>query len=175
MDTFPELTTERCRLRQIRPSDQAAVFQGLSHPEVIPYYGVSFSTFEENAEQMRWYADLEANQTGIWWAICDRHDGTFFGAGGFNGWDHTHRKAEIGFWLLPVAWGRGLMQEVMPEICRYGFDRMQLHRIEGFVESENVRCKNAMAKLPFHHEGTMRDCEMKNGKWISVDIYALVH
>jgi len=49
---------------------------------------------------------------------------------------------------------------------------MDLHRIEGFVETDNVNCKNAMKKLDFIHEGTMKDCEIKNGKFISLDIYA---
>lgn len=174
MNSFPERFTERCLLRQIRPDDQRHIFNGLSHPQVIPYYGVQYSTFEATAEQMKWYADLEAQNTGIWWAICDRLDGTFFGAGGLNGRDAMHQKAEIGLWLLPEHWGKGLMQEVMPVIWNYGFEHMDLHRIEGFVESDNQLCKAAMSRLPFHHEGTMRECEMKQGKRISLEIYALL-
>ena len=64
------------------------------------------------------------------------------------------------------------MREVIPLICSYGFDHLGLHRIEGFVESNNQNCKRAMAKLDFEHEGTMKDCEVKNGEYISIDIYA---
>lgn len=64
------------------------------------------------------------------------------------------------------------MTEAMPLICHYGFDQLHLHRIEGFVESNNTNCKKAMEKLDFQYEGTMRDCEIKNGKFISLDIYA---
>jgi len=42
------------------------------------------------------------------------------------------------------------------------------------VETENINCKKAMAKLDFNHEGTMEDCELKNGKYISLDIYAKI-
>lgn len=83
-----------------------------------------------------------------------------------------HKKAEIGLWLLPDFWGKGIMSEVMPLICKYAFEELGIHRVEGFVESENRNCKNAMAKLDFQHEGTMKDCEMKNGKFITIDIYA---
>ena len=31
-----------------------------------------------------------------------------------------------------------------------------------------------MKKLDFTHEGTMRECEIKNGKFISLDIYAKI-
>ena len=64
------------------------------------------------------------------------------------------------------------MQEAMPLIWNYGFDQLNLHRIEGIVETENINCKKAMAKLDFVHEGTMRECEVKNGRLISLDIYA---
>lgn len=66
------------------------------------------------------------------------------------------------------------MKEAMPLICNYGFENLELNRIEGFVESENTNCKNAMAKLDFQYEGTMKDCEIKNDKFISLDIYAKV-
>ena len=44
--------------------------------------------------------------------------------------------------------------------------------MEGLVETDNENCKRAMSKLDFTYEGTMKDCEIKNGKFISLDIYA---
>lgn len=67
-----------------------------------------------------------------------------------------------------------IKKEAMPLICNYGFNNLGLHRIEGIVETENKNCKNAIAKLNFKHEGTMKECEVKNGKFISLDIYAMV-
>jgi len=37
---FPEIETPRFFLKQIVADDQAFIFKGLSHPEVIPFYGV---------------------------------------------------------------------------------------------------------------------------------------
>ncbi len=70
--------------------------------------------------------------------------------------------------------GQGIMQEAMPLICDYGFNHLALHRIEGLVESDNINCKKAMAKLDFEYEGTMKDAEIKNGKFISLDFYAKI-
>ncbi|MEQ8582658.1 MAG: GNAT family N-acetyltransferase [Marinoscillum sp.] len=169
---FPILESERLRLRQFVDSDLENVFKGLSHPDIIKYYGISFSSLEATKEQMIWFADLEKNETGMWWAVCSKEDGRFLGAGGLNGWSKENRKAEIGFWLLPENWGKGFMTEAIPLIFNHAFDHMGLHRIEGFVETENVNCKKALAKLKFHLEGTMHDCEIKNGQFISLDIYS---
>ena len=171
---FPIIKTERLLHRQFVDNDLENVFKGLSHPEIIKYYGVSFQTLEATKEQMTFFADLEKNETGIWWAVCSADNKTFYGAGGLSSLNKEHKKAEIGFWLISEFWGNGIMKEAMPLICNYGFDNLELHRIEGFVESENKNCKNAMAKLDFQHEGTMKECEIKNGKFISLDIYAKV-
>lgn len=169
---FPIIKTERLLLRQFADSDLENVFEGLSHPEVIKYYGVSFRTLEATKEQMLFFADLEKNNTGIWFAICSVDNKTFYGAGGLNNLSEEHKKAEIGFWLIPSFWGHGIIKEAIPLVCNYGFNDLELHRIEGFVESENKNCKSVMAKLDFQYEGTMKDCEIKNGKFVSLDIYA---
>ncbi|MEM9546949.1 MAG: GNAT family N-acetyltransferase [Bacteroidota bacterium] len=172
---YPILESERTILRQFDASDLIHVFKGLSHPEVIKYYGVSFLTLEATKEQMEWFRDLERTETGIWWAICKESSGEFLGAGGLCELSKEHKKAEIGFWLLPEYWGKGYMSEVMPLILNYAFDVLHLHRIEGFVESENENCKRAMKRLNFTLEGTMRDSEIKNGQFISVDIYSKIN
>lgn len=172
---FPTITTKRLLLRQLLDTDLENVFRGLSHPDIIKYYGVSFNSIEATKEQMTWFADLENNGTGIWWAVCSLDNKEFYGAGGLNGIMKEHKKAETGFWLIRDYWGQGIMKEAMPVICNYGFDKLGLHRIEGIVETENENCRKAMAKLDFGYEGTMKECEIKNGKFISLDIYAMLN
>jgi len=169
---FPILESERFILRQFVDLDLENVYRGLSHPDIIKYYGISFDSLEATKEQMKWFADLEKHGNGIWWAVCAKEDGRFLGAGGLNDLSMEHKKAEIGFWLLPENWGRGIMTEAMSQIFDYAFGTIGLHRIEGYVETENIKCKKAVAKLNFNLEGTMIDCEVKNGVFISVDIYA---
>lgn len=162
------ITTSRFLLRRIVRSDIQNIYNGLSNPLVIKHYGVSYDSLEAAKQQMTWYESPRQ----CWWAICSIADGTFYGAGGLNDLSPEHQKAELGLWLLPEFWGKGIMKEVVPSICDYGFEELALHRIEGFIDADNQNCKRAMAKLDFQYEGTMRDCEMKNGQYVSVDIYA---
>ena len=169
----PTLTTERFLIRPIEDSDLHHVFKGLSHPDVIKYYGVSYQSLESTEEQMEFYRKLVETETGMYWAICSRDNGIVYGVGGFNNLSHAHRKAEVGFWLFPEFWGQGIMNETMPTICNYAFEELKLHRIEGFIESDNQSCINSIERLGFNYEGTMKECEMKNGKFIDLAIYAL--
>jgi len=170
----PEIKTKRLLLRPFQPDDLENVFRGLSHPDIIPHYGVRYDSLDATKAQMEFFFDLEKNGTGMWWAICSLDNSIFYGAGGLNSLSKEHKKAEIGFWLLPEYWGKGILSEAMPLICSYGFNQLGLHRIEGFVESKNENCKNAMKKSSFKLEGTMVDCEIKDGHFISLDIFALL-
>lgn len=172
MPHFPELHTNRLLLRRFTENDLENVFKGLSHPKVTQYYGVSYPTMEATKTQMQFFEDLERNGTGLWWAICDRRDHTFFGAAGYSSLSKEHQKAELGYWLLPDFWKMGIINEALPQVCSYGFRQLGLHRIEALVETENESSQNALQKLGFVREGTMRDCEIKNGKFISLDIYS---
>ena len=167
-------STERLILRPIGDGDFEHVFIGLSDPEVIRYYGVRYHSRKTALEQMQWFADLVANRTGIWWALCTAEHKTFIGAAGLNNLDRTNGKAEIGFWLLPNYWGKGYASEAIGAIVAHAFEAMSLHRLEAHVETENVRSRRTLEKTGFQYEATLRDCEMKDGKFISLDILSLL-
>jgi ribosomal-protein-alanine N-acetyltransferase len=144
----------------------SSLFADVIH--VIKYYGINFDSLEATKKQMIWFAEKKQ----IWWAICSLDNQIFYGAGGLSDINLKEKKAEIGLWLLPNFWGKGIMKEVLPLISDYGLKKLKLNRIEGFVETDNLNCKNAMAKLDFKNEGTIKDFEIKNGKSISVAVYA---
>lgn len=166
-----QLKTEKIFIREIESYDIENVFKGLSNPDIVKYYGVSFTSLAETKTQMDWFADAKQQ----WFAICDVKSTTFFGAGGFNDICLQNRKAEIGFWLFPEYWGKGIMKEAIPLLCNYAFTNLQLHRIEGFVDSKNENCKRALSKLDFQFEGTMKDCELKQDQFISLEIYSKIN
>jgi len=166
------IITERLLLRPFVESDLDEVFKGLSHPDIIKYYGISFDSREAAKEQMIWYRELEENRTGIWWAVCSSDNLNFMGAAGLNNLNKEHQKAELGFWLMPEHWGKGVISEALPFVFNYGFEKLGLHRIEAIVETENLNSKRVMESLSFHHEGTLKECEFKDGRFISLDLYA---
>lgn len=61
----PKRTTEHLLLQEIKPEDQSFIFEGLSYPEVIPFYGVRYDSLEATDAQMKWYEQLVNVGTGI--------------------------------------------------------------------------------------------------------------
>ena len=175
MQSFQTLRTENYLLRQIVDADLENIFLGLSNPEVFKYYGISYSTLEETKEQLKFYRELEQNETGIWWAICSLNNDIFYGAIGFNNQNLIHRNAEIGYWLLPQYWGKGIIENVLPTVCNFAVQELKLHRIVAMIESENIASRKTIEQFGFNHEGTMKQCEFKDGRWIDLDIFALIN
>jgi len=169
---FPVLRTKRLLLRQFVDADLMNVFKGLSNPEVIKFYGVSYRTLGETKAQIEFFAGLEKTKTGIWWAICSAENKTFYGAAGINDIKHEHQKGQIGFWLLEEHWKKGIVTEALPVILQFAFETLQLHRIEAIIENENLASKKIVEKLDFACESVMKECEIKNGKFIDLCIYA---
>ena len=170
---FPEIETRNFNLRRFAASDVNEVFRALGNPQVTKYYGVHYNSLEDCNAQMEYFNEVETSGKGFWWAVCNK-DGILLGAAGLYQHQPQHRKAETGFWLLPEYHRQGIMHEVMPAICLYGFYVMKLRRIEAFVEKGNEASVLFLQELGFKNEGLMRDAEIKNGAFISIHVFSLL-
>ena len=161
-------------LREVQPEDQAFVFEGLSHPDVIHHYGVRYDTFEAAKEQMDWYESIWKEGTGISWIIMEKETGDRIGDVCVYNYKKEHHKAEVGIWLLPQFWKKGYASEALSASVTYWQKEKRLHRMEAFVEEGNEASARLFAKAGFVYEGTMKDCERKNGRYISLKIYGRI-
>ena len=171
---FPTLITKHLFLQQVMPEDKQFIFEGLSHPQVIPFYGARYDSFEATKAQMDWYEKIYAEETGISWKIVDRDTAEKLGDISIYLYKSEHKKAEIGFWLLPQYWNRGFASEAMRVVVDYCRNERGIHRLEAFVEEGNNASKRVLEKAGFDYEGKMKDCEIKNGKFINLLVYALL-
>lgn len=170
----PQLTTQRFELQDIAAEDQQFVFEGLSHPQVIPFYGVRYNSFEATKTQMEFYDSLVKNGTGHWWKVVAKVTGERVGAIGYNNYSIQHNKAEVGYWLLPQYWKQGIISEVFPVVIDHLLNEIKVHRIEALVEEGNNDSNRSLERVGFIYEGTMRDCEIKEGSYISLRLYSLL-
>lgn len=171
---FQNLSTPRFLLTQIVATDQQFIFEGLSDPRVIPFYGVRYDSFEATRAQMEFYDTIRRDRTGCHWKIVSRDTNEPVGVCGINGYSVEHEKAEIGYWLLPAHWQKGIMREVLPVLIEHVFANWKIHRLEAVIEEGNDTSSRLSEKLGFTYEGTMRDSEIKLGKRISLRMYSLL-
>lgn len=79
------------------------------------------------------------------------------GTCGYHNWNRKHAKAEIGYELSIQSWGKGLMSEALKEMIAYGFESMNLNRIEAVVYPENGASIRTLEKQGFKKEGLLEE------------------
>jgi ribosomal-protein-alanine N-acetyltransferase len=174
-DPFPTLETPRLVLRQIVAEDLPVMFRIQSDREVVRYFGRPADASPEDTQKR-----LELILTGvrecssIRWALTPRDSGELVGSGGFWRWDKAHRWAEIGYELLPSHWGKGLMPEALVAMIRFGFERMELHRVEANIDPANVASRRVLEKLRFVCEGVKRENWYYEGQYTDTAHYGLL-
>ncbi len=170
---YPQLETDRFYLKKIEREDQPFIFEGLSHPMVIPYYGVRYYTLKATKSQMEFYEHIWKEQTGCWWKIVQKDTGKSVGACGMNFYNAMQEKAEIGYWLLPKYWKQGIMQEVLPEMINHLFATWKLKKIEAVIEEGNTASMQLTKKLGFKFEGNSTEKSVKEGRKINLLLFSL--
>lgn len=155
--SFPLLTSERLRLRQIQPEDAEDLFATFGDEEVMEFYGHPVHKNVDDSrelirQQQQWYAQRE----GIRWGITLKGTEKVIGSCGLYFFDRESRHAETGYELNRAYWRQGIVSEALSVMLTYAFNELDLNRIEAIVDAENVRSAGLLRKLGFTHEGTLR-------------------
>ena len=174
---FPRLTTDRLVLREMTLDDVEWYLEHFSTPEVVEGSGfpapVDIEAAKEELEQ--YILKPWSEGTGLRWGIELKDEPKLIGSAGFYKWEaDPHRKAEIGYDLNPVHWGKGIMREALEAIIDYGFVEMNLNRISLLVISSNERSLRLAHRLGFVQECVMRENAFFNGRFIDDVMFSLL-
>ena len=88
--------------------------------------------------------------------------------------DVYRRSAELGYWLSPAYWGKGIMTEAVRRICAEGFARWNVARIYAEPFAANAASRRVLEKCGFALEGIKKMSVYKNGAFSDSCMYALV-
>ncbi|MEP6506452.1 MAG: GNAT family protein, partial [Betaproteobacteria bacterium] len=162
---FPELLTERLRLREAVATDAPALFAIQGDHDAMKWFGsdppadlASATRIIENFATMR-----QTPTPGIRWAITERdREDTLIGTCGLFRWNRGWRVCLTGYELARAAQGRGYMREALRAAYAWGFEAMSLDRIEAQVHPENTPSLALLKSLGFVEEGLLREA----GLWL---------
>lgn len=144
-------TTERLILRELLPSDDEAMFEMESDPEVHRYLGNRpKQTIEEVREVIALIRQQYIDNGIARWAAVEKATGEFVGWTGLkhikvpeNGHDDFH---DVGYRLLRKHWYKGYATESTKASLRYAFEEMGLQEVIGTANVENTRSRKALEK-----------------------------
>ena len=177
--SFPILTTERLLLRELLPTDAAAVLLFRGDPEVQRYDDPPIQTLQEASEfilDMRVTCAAQQQQV---WAVTVHGNDTVIGLVTLQFPEHRgdtyHRRAELGYGLAQSSWGQGIGSEAVRAVLQYGFEVLKLNRIYADTIADNFRSVRMLERLGFVREGARREHSLEeDGRFHDSALYGLL-
>jgi len=147
---FPELTTGRFILREINESDAPLIHELRSDQETNALIGRENTNSIADAVLFieRIKSGVQRNDN-IYWIICFENSPDLIGTIGIWNFDISAQAAEIGYELLSGFRRQGIMTEVLPRVAQFGFEQMELKRINAFCSDHNFNSIKLLEKCGF--------------------------
>lgn len=151
---FPVLKTERLVLRQLRYEDGADI-HAYFNEELARFYDWWPKTLADGRGFVRFFKTGYQEEQSIRWGITLKPHDKVIGTLGFSDFDHFSR-AELGYELAIEYQHKGIMSEALKAIIPFGFNEMEMHRIQASVFLENTASIRLLEKLGFKREGILQ-------------------
>lgn len=161
--------------RDFSPSDLPVLARAMGDTRLTAFYGLETAHSDAQAiaqEQLDWYEALASEGSGWWQAVLLA--GNVIAAVGIYDHDDESDSAELGYWLLPEHWGQGWMDKALRQWLPGAFAQLGLHSLVAYVEPQNAASTRLLARLGFCHEGLLRDCSKREGRYVSLHRHSLL-
>lgn len=171
---IPTLHTDRLILRSLGPSDALTVRRLAGDRAVasttlnIPHPYPEGAAEEWIATHAPRWEDREALVLGV----RTEEDG-IVGAIGLE-LCLEHRRAELGYWIGVPFWNRGYATEAAEAVLDFGFDTLDLNRVEAQALTRNPASERVLEKLGMKREGVRRQHIVKWDTAEDVALYAVL-
>jgi len=175
---------ERLTLRLVEPQHAEAIFDAMQTSRThigrwMPWVAVTHCVEDTRAfceRSLREFAERKQL------ALSVIEDGKVVGGTGWTDWViHDPAKmgisggwADIGYWLIESAVGRGIMTRCVHKLLDVAFTEYGMHRITIRAEPGNERSNALPRRLGFTHEGTLRRVCRWNGRWVDHELYSML-
>ncbi|MBZ9637412.1 GNAT family N-acetyltransferase [Clostridium sp. FP1] len=174
-DIFPELESERVIYREVTLEDVEDIFKIYSDPQVAKYdWYKPMATKEDALSKINQYKEEFQNKEEITWGIARKNDDKIIGYCCFFAFDNDSRRSEIGYGFNRDEWNKGYATEAIKILVKFGFEVMNLNRVEATVTLGNDASVKALKKANFLQEGIVRERSIMKGKFEDDVILAII-
>lgn len=154
-----DIKTERLHIRSVRLSDLQEVHALHSSPDVDKYNTLGIP---ESLEQTRdllceWVLSSGKSEGKSFICAVENEDGSFIGLIALNTGREIYQSAEVWFKYQKEYWGNGYATEALEAMIDFGFDELNLHRIEAGCAVENLGSKKVLERVGMVQEGRKRN------------------
>ena len=162
-----------CKIRRWEWSDARDLATALSNKKIQDNLrdGLPYPYTEQDGKEFI-SAMLAANENDTF-AFAITVNGKVIGSiGAFRQTNIHNKTAELGYYIAEEYWGKGIMTEVVKQLCDYVFSHTDIIRIYAEPFAYNIGSCRVLEKAGFQYEGTLRSNALKNGNVLDMKMYS---
>ncbi|HWG99395.1 MAG TPA: GNAT family N-acetyltransferase [Pilimelia sp.] len=146
-------------LRGWRPGDAESVHAACQDPAIQRWTTVPSPYTRAHADEFvgRLAPAALADGSAVHLAVCDAAGGALLGACGLVGIDRPGRTAELGYWTVPAARGRGVALRAARALAGWAFTVLDLDHLRWRAEVGNHASRQVALRLGVRVDGVVRD------------------
>lgn len=171
-----QIETERLILRKFEYSDDDAMLKyWISDPDIQSLYSEPvYSTKQEVKELLDKYISSYEKDDYYRWAVILKETDECIGQIAYFLVDNNNHFAEIEYCIGSIFQRKCLATEAAKAVIQYGFDKMDLHKVQICHKSINLPSRRVIEKCGLVYEGTLRDFFYQDGKYIDRLYYSIL-
>jgi [ribosomal protein S5]-alanine N-acetyltransferase len=174
MSSIDPIRTKRLLIREFQPSDREALLAIVRDPDQIRHMLLFLDTEAQlDAFLSMVLASVHVEPRYQWhFAVEDIASRRYLGSCCLMVEPDSPSSAELGYWFLREAWGKGYATESSSAMLDLGLRCLRYHRVWGKCHVDNVASARVMEKLGMTYEGTLREHVWLRDHYRSSRIYS---
>jgi RimJ/RimL family protein N-acetyltransferase len=160
------VTGRQIYLRPLERGDLGSQYLAwLNDPEVMKY--MESGTFPTTMQDLeKFYQEVTGSRSQVILAIAEKKSGRHIGNVKLGPIHWIHRNATLGILIGDKNfWNKGVGEETARLAVEYGFERLNLRRIDLGVFAEHESAVRCYEKVGFRVEGRMREDLFQDGRY----------
>jgi RimJ/RimL family protein N-acetyltransferase len=171
------LQANRLKIRDLSSSDIDNIHNLHSSAETDRFNTLGIPESIQTTEKLvaEWLTAHDTlSRTSNVYCIELKDSNQFIGLIALNLRESKFRSAEVWFKIHPNHWNNGYATEALTKTLNFGFQELNLHRIEAGCAVENTGSIMVMEKVGMIREGLKRKILPIRGKWADAYSYAIL-
>lgn len=163
--TLPEGWT----LRRWRAGDEAALACAANDERILRWMSDTWPATYREADATWWVH--EGSLHGSNWALC-RQDVPMGGVGALQQPGFQRCNVEVGWWLSPAHWGRGIVPTAAAWLVEHAFLNAEVTRVFAPIHAGNMASMRVAEKIGMQLESVQPRSAYKRGQVIDRHLFA---
>lgn len=168
------LQSQRLILRRFRKTDAKEIFEGYVNQESFLYYANKEKrTLEDEIDSLKDIDEKYKNNEYYNWLITLK-DNIIIGAINLRV-NNYNESLEFNYAIDDRYKGNGYMTEALNLVKDYCFNELDVNRLYGGCEVNNVASKRVMEKCLFEYEGTLKSYLKLRDGYHDMHLYSIIN